>query len=123
MTATPSAVKEGAIRTCLHCVLSRALRAETSRLRGHGLEPTVGPARAVLLPVPGREIYRGLRGLLRDAAGAGQGGRLKVTVVDLPGKSHVEVTAVVTGGRGGRVHSRAFPRCVPGSLGLGFAEC
>jgi hypothetical protein len=99
------------------------VRAEAGTLRQHGLEVVLGASRPVLLPHAGRELYRGLRALLAEAADGTEGGRLKLAVVDLPGKSHVEVMAIVAGRQGARVHSRAFPRCVRGSLGLGFAEC
>src|SRR5437773_4859815 len=80
-------------RICLHCVLARALRAEAGILAARGLEVKLGPSEAVFLPGSGVKTYRRLRSLLREAAAQASGERLKLSVLDLPGKSHVEVTA------------------------------
>ena len=101
----------GVTRTCLHCALGRALRAESA-----ASEPT-------WLPIEGGRLYRELRGLLREARETARRGLVKLAVLDLPGKSHVEVTAVVRSPRGkARVLSRAFPRQTLDLLGAGFAE-
>jgi len=108
-------------RICLHCVLARALKAELQTLAGRGLEVKLGPSAAVFLPGAGATIYRRLRSLLREAAAEATGDRLKLAVLDLPGKSHVEVTATVATAIGARVLSRTFPLHDPAMLARGFA--
>jgi len=76
----------------------------------------------VWLPGSGVSFYRGVRRLLRQARALGDGGAVKLAVVDLPGKSHVEVMATVVVGRSARVLSCAFARHVRGTLARGFAE-
>src|SRR5262245_24330435 len=108
------------MRTCLHCALARALRAETLA-PGSPLRVHLGRSDPVWLPVPGRQIYRGVRALLREART--EADDVKLSVVDLAGKSHVEVTAVARHPDGSsRVFVRAFPRFAPGTLARGFAE-
>ena len=109
-------------QSCLHCALARAIRRESSGLAARGLAVNLGRAEAVWLPSPGARLYRALRRLLRQAGTQAEGSSLKLTVIDLTGKSHVEVTATIAVGRGSRVLSCAFPRHAPGSLGGGFAE-
>lgn len=109
-------------RVCLHCVLARALRAESRTLTERGLEVKLGPSEAVFLPGSGAKTYRRLRSLLREAAAQASGDRLKLSVLDLPGKSHVEVTATFATALGARVLSRAFPLHDPAALARGFAE-
>jgi len=109
-------------RTCLHCVLARVLRAEADALRERGLEVRLGPSEAVLLPAAGAATYRTVRALLRAAMADAAGPRIRLAVVDQPGKSHVEVTAVFAAARRTRVLSCAFPRHDPGALAGGFAE-
>ena len=109
-------------RVCLHCVLARALRAEAEILHERGLEVKLGPSQAVFLPGSGSTTYRRLRSLLREAATQTNGDRLKLSVLDLPGKSHVEVTATFATALGARVLSRAFPLHDPAMLARGFAE-
>jgi hypothetical protein len=109
-------------RTCLHCALARALRSEAGALAAGGLSITFTRSDPVWLPVPGIRIYRGVRRLLQAALGASTGPGMKLAVVDLPGKSHVEVIATVTTAGGTRVLSRAFPRYVASTLAGGFAE-
>ena len=109
-------------RTCLHCVLARVLRAEADALRERGLEVRLGPSEAVLLPAAGAATYRTVRALLRAAIADTAGPRIRLAVVDQPGKSHVEVTAVFADARRTRVLSCAFPRHDPGALAGGFAE-
>jgi hypothetical protein len=107
-------------RICLHCVLARALKAEVHTLAG--LEVKVGPSAAVFLPGSGATIYRQVRSLLREAAALAKGDRLKLSVLDLPGKSHVEMTATFATAVGARVLSRTFPLHDPTMLARGFAE-
>jgi len=109
-------------RSCLHCALARALGDEAAALEAAGLSVTLGRSDPVWLPVRGAVLYRALRRLLRDARTDAARGAIRLTVVDLTGKSHVEVTAAVPSGRGARVLSRAFPRFELGLLGRGFAE-
>jgi hypothetical protein len=109
-------------RTCLHCALARALRAETATLAARGLLLHFERTEPVWLPVSGMRLYRGVRRLLRQAVVHGQPGTVKLVVLTLTGKSHVEVTATVPGPDGARVFAVAFPRYVPGTLARGFAE-
>ncbi|HLK11118.1 MAG TPA: hypothetical protein VKW76_07040 [Candidatus Binatia bacterium] len=109
-------------RTCLHCVLARALRAEAPGLARARVEVIVRRSGPLLLPRPGGAIYRALRGLLREAGRLGAGGRVKVAVHDFVGKSHVEVAATVVAGGRVRLLGRAFARHAEGSLGGGFLE-
>jgi hypothetical protein len=109
-------------RVCLHCVLARALRAESARLHEAGISIVVGHTDAVLLPQLGSTLYRELRGLLHAAGEVATGGTLKLTVLALPGKSHVEVTAAVRTAERARVLKRAFARHVEGTLERGFPE-
>jgi hypothetical protein len=82
----------------------------------------VGRSDPLWLPIAGTRVYRQLRSLLRAAHG-GPDDSLKLVVLDLPGKSHVEVVATV-GHRGSRSRSRSvlFPRYAPERLAAGFAE-
>jgi hypothetical protein len=107
-------------RTCLHCALARALRAEVLA-PGGPLRVQLGRSDPVWLPIEGRTLYRAIRALLREARTEAED--VKLAVVDLAGKSHVEVTAVVrrTDGRS-QVLGRAFPRFDPRMLARGFAE-
>jgi hypothetical protein len=109
-------------RSCLHCALARALGDESTALAAAGLTVTLGRSDPVWLPVRGAVLYRGLRRLLRAAQAGATRGTLRLAVVDLTGKSHVEVTAAVPSGRGTRVLSHAFPRFDQSLLGHGFAE-
>lgn len=110
-------------RACLHCALARALRAESAVFTARRLEVRLSLVDPILLPARGARLYRALRRLLRGAAQiADAPGTLKVAVIALRGKSHVEVTATVPAGRGARVSSCAFPLFVPGALAGGFAE-
>lgn len=111
-----------AARACLHCALGRAIRAEAKGIAARGLEVRLSLVDPVLLPIRGARIYRVLRRLLRDAALAAEPGLLKIAVVALTGKSHVEVTTACRAARGTRLASRAFPLFVPGALAGGFAE-
>jgi hypothetical protein len=110
-----------AVRTCLHCALARALRAESAALAAAGLAVRLGPFAPVLLPLSGAHVYRQLRRLLTAVRGEASGG-VKVAVLDLRGKSHVEVTATVARGGGAAVLSCTFARFDPAALPLGFAE-
>jgi hypothetical protein len=115
--------QEAGVRACLHCALGRALRAESKMLSAHGIEVRLSFPDPILLPTRGARVYRVLRRLLRQAAtAAGTPGALKVAVIALRGKSHAEVTATFSTGRGARVTSATFPLFVPGTLAGGFAE-
>ena len=110
-------------RTCLHCALGRAMRAETATSRGGELVLMLRRSEPTWLPIEGPRLYRELRGFLRETREAARRGLVTLAVLDLPGKSHVEVTAVVRApGRKTRVLSRAFPRQTLDVLGGGFAE-
>ena len=108
-------------RSCLHCSLARAVEAEWGgTLSGPVLR--IGRSDPLWLPISGGRVYRQLRGLLRAARRQGADS-LKLVVLDLPGKSHVEVVATV-GRHGDRTRSLSvlLPRHVTGSLAAGFAE-
>jgi hypothetical protein len=109
-------------RSCLHCALARALRAESEAYRATGLTLSFTRSDPVWLPAPGMRLYRAVRRLLQMARVRADGGGVKLAVVDLPGKSHVEVTATVPVGRGTRVLALSLPRHAPGTLARGFAE-
>jgi len=109
-------------RTCLHCALLRALRAETPALERRGVTVVFGRSDAVWLPMPGTRIYRGIRRLLRDATTAVTDCRVRLAVVDLVGKPHVDVMATVLEPSRARVFRVAFARVIDGRLAAGFAE-
>jgi hypothetical protein len=110
------------LRSCLHCALARALHAESGAFVSRGLAISFARSEPVWLPRSGMRLYRGIRRLLRDARAAAEGNTVKLSVVDLPGKSHVEVTVTVATGRGSRVLSCAFARHAHGTLSRGFSE-
>lgn len=112
----------GVERTCLHCALLRALRAEMPGLEGRGVTVMVGRSDAVWLPLSGTRIYRGIRRLLQRAGGTAARCRIRMAVVDLRGSSHVDVLATVLAPGRARVHRVAFPRTVDRHLPAGFAE-
>ena len=109
-------------RTCLHCALARALRAESAAFTARGLGVSFTRSDPVWLPMEGGRLYRAIRRLVRDARGRADNGIVKLAVLDLSGKSHVEVTATVRLGRGAVVLACAFPRHLPGTLAGGFVE-
>jgi hypothetical protein len=110
------------MRACLHCALARALGDEADELVRRRVVVTFGRSEAVWLPIPGARIYRGLRHLLRRAAVAGEGHTVRLNIIDLAGKAHVEVTAAVLAGAHAQVFTCMFPRFVAASLLLGFDE-
>jgi len=109
-------------RTCLHCVLTRVLRAEWAALDARGLAVTVAHGEAAWVPASGALVYRRLRRLLRLAGAEARRSPLRLTIVDMPGKAEVGVSAVALIGRSARVFRTGFPRHVPGTLEAGFAE-
>lgn len=109
-------------RTCLHCVLARALAAEGPALARAGMTVRVRAAPPVSLPHAAAGVYREVRRLLRDAMADAAPGVLRVTLVDLPGRAVVEVLAAVAAGGRTRVFGRSFPRHVEGTLEGGFVE-
>jgi hypothetical protein len=82
----------------------------------------IGRSDPLWLPLTGAQVYRKIRGLLH-AARAQSADSLKLSVLDLPGKSHVEVVATF-GRRGERTRSLAvaLPRYEAARLAAGFAE-
>jgi hypothetical protein len=110
------------MRTCVHCVLARALAAEAAALSRAGLAVHVRSTVPVSLPRAAGGVYRELRGFLREAAAGVRGGIVRVCLVDLPGRWCIEVLAAVPDGRGTRVLSRVFPRHADGTLEGGFLE-
>jgi hypothetical protein len=109
-------------RTCLHCVLARVLRSELRDFERRGLLVTVGHLSPALLPLHAARVYRVLRRLVREAGAGGESSAVKFAVVDLPGKSHIEVLATIRCGRRARVLAVAFARQAEGSLEAGFVE-
>jgi len=109
-------------RSCLHCALARALRAEGPAFAAGRLSVTFARSEPVWLPVSGTRLYRGVRRVLADARTHAVRSPVKLAVIDLPGKSEVEVTATALGRVGARVFRCAFPRYLPGTLVRGFAE-
>jgi len=110
------------MRACLHCALARALGDEADALLRRRVAVTFGRSEPVWLPIPGARIYRTLRRLLRRAAAVGEGRTVRLTIIDLPGKAHVEVTAAALAGAHAEVFTCAFPRFVAATLPRGFAE-
>lgn len=109
-------------RSCLHCALARALSTEADAYAGRGLELRLSRSEPVWLPVRGATIYRGIVALLRRARDEAAGSPVRLAVLALPGKTHVEVTAVVTADRGHRVFACSFPQFVAARLSGGFSE-
>lgn len=109
-------------RTCMHCVLAHALRVESARLASQGIAVVLGRSEALWLPASGACVYRVLHRFLRDVVETAGHQIVKLVVVDLLGKSHVEVMAVVGTGKRSRVLKCAFPRHALGTLSRGFRE-
>ena len=109
-------------RACLHCALARALSAEADAYAARGLELRLSRSEPVWLPVRGAAIFRGIVRLLQRARAEATEGPVRLAVLQLPGKAHVEVTAVVAGPHGHRVLACAFPQFVASRLAGGFAE-
>lgn len=110
------------MRACLHCALARALGDEADELVRRRVSVTFGRSEPVWLPITGQRIYRGIRQLLRQAAAVGEGHTVRLGIVDLAGKAHVEVTAAALAGDHAQVFTCAFPRFVAASLPPGFVE-
>ena len=107
-------------QSCLHCVIVRVLRVESEHLAARGVEVTLRRSEPVWLPRSGASVYRRLRRFLASALEVAATGSIKLSVIDLPGKSHVEVTATLVSAAGPRVLASAFPRHAPGTLARGF---
>lgn len=110
------------MRSCLHCALTHALRAEADRLRARGVTIVMGRSEPLWLPIAGARVYRALRRLLQAAGSVAEPGKAKLSVLDMLGKSHVEVTIVVPAGRRVRVLCAALPRHSAAALPRGFVE-
>jgi hypothetical protein len=82
----------------------------------------IGRSDPLWLPLTGGQVYRKIRKLLREAR-AQAADSLKLAVLDLPGKSHVEVVATFAR-RGERTRSLSvmLPRYEAARLAGGFAE-
>ncbi len=88
-------------RTCLHCVLERAVGHASPALEAAGLSVTLHAREPIWLPET----------------------PVKIEVLDrVAGKSHIEVTATFRAGRRWRVQSISVPRYLPRALWFGFAE-
>lgn len=110
------------MRSCLHCALARALGDEADELLRRNVVITFGRSEPVWLPIPGSRIYRTLRRLLQRAAAVGEGHTVRLNIIDLTGKPHVEVTAAAIVGAHADVFACAFPRFVAATLPRGFGE-
>jgi hypothetical protein len=108
--------------TCLHCVLEKVLRAEMGT--GPAPEPVVQLryAEPLMLPVSSATIYRALRRLVRAARRVPGAGRIRLEVLDGPGRAQVEVIATVVHQRSAAVLSCHFDRHAAGTLDGGFVE-
>lgn len=107
---------------CLHCVLSRALRAAAPALGERGITVKIARVEPIWLPASGARMYRALRRLVTSMLILAQGGPIKLTLLNTPGRPHVEVLAVVPVEHSFRTLTCTFPRHVPGTLDAGFAE-
>ena len=108
-------------RSCLHCSLARAVEVEwDGPLAGPVVR--IGRSEPLWLPLSGAKVYREIRRLLL-AVRKQTADSLKLSVLDLPGKSHVEVVATFNR-RGERTRSLsvALPRYEAARLAAGFAE-
>jgi hypothetical protein len=109
-------------RTCLHCILGRVLRSEVPKFEAVGLSVMIGHLEPLWLPLPAPFVYRSIRRLLRSARVSADRPRVRVTVVNMLGKAHVEVLVPIRCGRDVRVLTTAFARHVAGTLDGGFTE-
>lgn len=115
--------RETAARCCLHCAMERAMRKESASLADSGVHIVIRQSEVFWLPISGARVYRRLRRFLRGACLERMEGTVEIAALTwLKGKSHVEVTAKVTGRHGLRVFSCTFPRHVLDTLWLGFRE-
>jgi hypothetical protein len=67
-------------------------------------------------------LYRAVKALLDESRARAAGGSLTLSLVDLPGKAHVELLSTVHADGRVTVLARAFPRHVAVDLAAGFAE-
>lgn len=95
---------------------------EVGRFASRRLVALLGRCETLWLAGSGMPVYRSLRRLLEQAEAAADAGGCKISVIDLPGKSDVEVEASVWRARRVRIFRCAFPRYQPGSLERGFVE-
>ena len=109
-------------RTCLHCALARALRAEAPALSARGVTVTMGRSDPVWVPIAGGRVYRGIRRVLRAAAAVTERHVVRLAVIDLLGKPEVEVTATALVPPRAHVFRAGFARVVAGPLPGGFDE-
>jgi hypothetical protein len=109
-------------RACVHCVLARAVRAESAACTASGVTLVIGHCDPVWLPTPGPRLYRSLRRLVSEALLLTGRERVTLSVWGAWGKSFVDVTAILQRDRQVRLLRRSFPRHVPGTLESGFVE-
>lgn len=110
------------LRTCLHCALVRAIEAESRALQAGDVSVVVGRSDAVWVPISGARVYRGIRRLLRRVTPVAGGRVVRLSVVDLAGKPHVEVMAAALLPARAEVFGVEFPRVVTETLDGGFGE-
>ena len=110
------------LRTCLHCAMVRAIEAESEALRVRDVSVVVGRSDAVWVPISGARVYRGIRRLLRQVTPVAGGRVVRLSVVDLVGKPHVEVMAAALLPARAAVFGVEFPRVVAATLDGGFGE-
>jgi hypothetical protein len=109
-------------RVCLHCALARLLRAEAAAFAERNIEITVRLCDPAWVPGTGVHVYRLLRRLVQDARDQAGEGPVKLAILNVAGKSHVEVTATIRTPDGARVLGCTFPRYRVSALAGGFAE-
>ena len=86
-------------RTCLHCVLERAVGHASPALEAAGLSVTLHAREPIWLPETGTRVYRPIRRLLGAVCTQATAGPVKIEVLDrVAGKSHIEVTATFRAG-------------------------
>ncbi len=110
------------VRTCLHCVLGRAVEGEREAFVRRGMELTLTAGGPAWLPVSAPAVYRQLSRMLRAVRRNHGGARVKVSLVDASGTPNVLVLATVVVERRTCVLELAFPRHREGSLSGGFTE-
>lgn len=109
-------------RTCVHCVIARALRSEVPKFEAVALTLRLGRLDPVWVPQPACAVYRAVRALLAEARAQAARSPVKLTLVDMAGKSHLELIVSLRTSSRAQVLTRAFPRHAAGTLERGFEE-
>jgi hypothetical protein len=95
----------------------------TKQLAAREIAVTLSVAQPVWLPATGASLYRRTRKVLRDGLLHAGRGRVKLAVVDLPGKSRIELMATIRCGQDRHLTLASFDRQLTDPLAAGFAEC